>query len=174
MDTLRSIAEISIAIVGFATLVTLFHGKIEKWKFQDRRNIIRFMMMVELALFNVLYSFLPIILATFFNDDTAYRISAAAYGVSTVGYFIFVHQRNKRLGGSQQVSDLRALVIYMSCMIMISFAFLLSAGEIGTNYEGQYLILMLFLIVLDLYFFIGLVHYSIPTPPDIEDEFKKR
>ena len=161
-------AEVNIAIVGFATLVTIFREKVVNWKFTDRRNMIRFIMMVELALLNVIFSYIPMVIKLVFPSVSSFGVSSIIYGVFCSCYFPYVHSRNKRLAGKEQVSNINAIIIYTLSIIMIFYALSIGTGLLGPNHQGLYLFIMLYIIILEMYFFIGLIHYSIPQPPEME------
>jgi len=90
-DTLLTIAELGIALAGFATLATAIARRHDG---QTHALGNRLIQMLEVALRNVAFAVLPLpFLMTFAADPTLWRVGSGLYAVTVTAHGFFLNHR---------------------------------------------------------------------------------
>jgi hypothetical protein len=161
MDEFYALSQITITIAGFAALFSILKPRDSEWTDLDKLNLVRFYIMIELACLISIVSFLPIILLGYFNTEISYRLSFFFCFVFFLLYNIYALKRNKRYSGKLDIGGFSTISIMTIGMFLLLFSILSSLNLIGTNYKTNYLILLYILFVINIYFFIRLIYFTI-------------
>ena len=115
-DALLTIAEIAIAVVGFAGIAFVLRAGSPK-----PINLFRLQLMVETSVLAVTFSFLPILLlTTALGPDSVWALSSAGLGVVMPIYVATVFFRQARRFGATLLPEARiadALVLAATCVV---------------------------------------------------------
>ena len=160
LDPLLTIAEVSVAFAGFASLVTVVARRdIGTW---DGGNLLRFRLMIYMSLSSILFALLPF--AFFYFDmpeEQAWRVSGGILGIYLGLYLSSIAPQMRRLVAE---GDLNGYVAAISAVLGISTASVqllalagVLAASIGTYYIGT-----LYFLFLSGLSFARLVGLSIP------------
>jgi len=146
-DTLLTIAEIAVALAGFASLVSVIGGRQN-----DTSRVIaslRLRTMLELAFRNAFFALLPLPFLQFApSDPIVWRISSGLYIAITIGYFLLRLRERESAGESWLSVSTRIL---FSITILAGLANVFGLG--GSNAFSLYLAnLLLGLCVAGLFF----------------------
>ncbi len=146
-DTLLTIAEIAVALAGFASLVSVIGGRQN-----DTSRVIaslRLRTMLELAFRNAFFALLPLPFLQFAPyDPIVWRISSGLYIAITIGYFLLRLRERESAGESWLSVSTRIL---FSITILAGLANVFGLG--GSNAFSLYLAnLLLGLCVAGLFF----------------------
>jgi hypothetical protein len=132
-DTLLTIAELAVALAGFASLVSVIGGRQN-----DTSRIVaslRLRGMLEVAFRNAAFALLPLpFLQLAPSDPMVWRISSGLYIVMTVGHFLF-RLRHDGPAGEGWLSVAR--LILLSITVLAGLANVLGLG--GSNAFSLYL-----------------------------------
>ena len=132
-DTLLTIAEIAIALAGFASLVSVI-GRRQN----DASRVVdsfRLQMMLEVAFRNAAFALLPLpFLQLAPSDPIVWRIASGLYIVTTVAYFLLRLRPNNRPG--ERWHSVSILVL-LSITVIAGLANVLGLG--GANAFSLYL-----------------------------------
>jgi hypothetical protein len=132
-DTLLTIAEIAVALAGFASLVSII-GRRQN-DASSAADSIRLQMMLEVAFRNAAFALLPLpFLQLAPSDPIVWRISSGLYIVATVAYFLLRMRPSDRTGERWHVVSLRILI---SISVIAALANVLGLG--GSNAFSLYL-----------------------------------
>jgi hypothetical protein len=146
-DTLLTIAEIAVALAGFASLVSVIGGRQN-----DTSRVfasLRLRTMLEVAFRNTFFALLPLpFLQLAPSDPILWRISSGLYIATTIGYFFLRRRENEST--RERWLSLSTRILF-SITILAGLANVLGLG--GANAFSLYLAnLLLGLWVAGLYF----------------------
>jgi hypothetical protein len=164
METLHTLAEVTITIVGFAALFSILKVKKGKWNDRAKWNLIRFYSMIEFGVILMFFCFLPIILSGFLDTQLAFRISSILLLVGIILLIILTFKRNNKLKCASYNSAISTKILFFAGFVILITDFLNVFGILGTNLEANYLAIMFCLLIYSLYFFVRLIYFSIDKP----------
>ena len=129
-ETLLTVAELALALAGFAGLVAAFQsGSIAAWGGFDRT---RFSGMIELALGTALLALVPICLhALGASEATAWRIATALLAIFAPIHFVVMVRRFRR-AAVESPNNLPAGSL-VQILLRVSYAGVLIAGLLGAS-----------------------------------------
>ncbi len=131
-DTLLTIAELAVALAGFASLVSVIGRR--QSNISHAVDSIRLRMMLEVAFRNAAFALLPLpFLQLAPSDPIVWRISSGLYVVVTVAYFFLRMRPNDRPRAWLSVS----MGILLSITVIVGSANVLGLG--GSNAFSLYL-----------------------------------
>lgn len=120
-DTLLTIAEIAIAVVGFAGIAFVLRTDSPK-----PINLFRLQLMVETSVLAMIFSFLPILLlASEYPAQRVWALSSAALGVVTPIYVTTIFLRQAQRFGSTLLPEARiadSTVLAGTCFVTAALA----------------------------------------------------
>ncbi len=115
-DTLLTIAEIAIAVVGFAGIAFVLRSDSPK-----PINLFRLQLMVETSVLAITFSFLPILLlSTGFDSERVWALSSALLGVVTPVYVTTIFLRQTERFGATLLPEARiadSTVLGATCLV---------------------------------------------------------
>ncbi len=157
MDEFYALSQITITIAGFAALFSILKPQKGEWKDIDNINLVRFYMMIELACIVSIFSYLPVILLGYFSNEITFRLS---FGILFIIYNIFAIKRVKKRMKIWRAGRGAKLFLLIIMMLLLLFEFLGAINCLGSNYKTNYLIALFSKFILNIYFFIRLIHFS--------------
>ena len=132
-DTLLTIAELAIALAGFASLVSVIGRRQDDTS--RAADSIRLQMMLEVAFRNAAFALLPLpFLQLAPSDPIVWRIASGLYIVMTVGHFFLRLRPNDRSGERWHSVS---MLILLSITVVAGLANVLGLG--GSNAFSLYL-----------------------------------
>ena len=161
MDEFYVLAQLSITIAGFAALFSILKPSKIEWTDLDKLNLVRFYVMIEMACLISIYSFLPIILLGFLNEETSFRISFGFGFLTWPIYLLYIFKRNKRFSGKIAIGGLSSAIMQAIGISVILYCLIGSLNYLGNNYKTNYLISIFIFFIIDLWLFIRLIYGTI-------------
>jgi hypothetical protein len=132
-DTLLTIAELAVALAGFASLVSVIGGRQN-----DTSRVVaslRLKTMLEVAFRNAAFALLPLpFLQLAASDPMVWRISSGLYIAATVGHFLLRLRHHQPAGDGWLSVSMRIL---FSLTILVGLANVFGLG--GSNAFSLYL-----------------------------------
>jgi hypothetical protein len=163
-EFLLTIAEISLAFVGFSAVIVAFRQAGGRTWSQFERLLIRGM--IELGFAALFFALVPHILVYLhFPDPWVWGLSSTSFGLFMAGYNVNYLIRRRRVGGAAE-SPVRPVVLYtrMSISFLIAAALILSAFDVLVpRGVGAYALGVTWLLALGAIFF--LVTLATAEPP---------
>jgi len=145
-DTLFTIIDLAVALIGFSSVVTALRRSREKsWSSQEINGLV---FLAIMAIGAILFSLLP--LALFYmqlNEQQIYSISAFLYCLFSVGVVLGLFLRGKKHGFPSRRPQVFNLFGLLSFGVIAFMAFLAS-GSLQEGAFGYYLIGVMWLLVL--------------------------
>jgi hypothetical protein len=158
-DTLAIMAEVSVALAGFASIVVLFKRQSSGRWHPDDAN--RFVGMVIHALLAVFFSLLPLVLATFaVQASTNWGVSSALLGFATLLQTLVSSSVEAKQG-----HNLRVTSTALCGLAVVLFQVLNATGVVWSRVPGPYVAGVGVHLSESLYLF---VHLVMIRPSDIE------
>ena len=155
VESLLTVAEISIAVAGFSGVIATF--QLRQIEHVSRGRVVAVWMIVNISLFMALFCALPFVLVQFaLEDKSVWAISSALLGVYgiTIGPFVIRNMRLRR-------EKLQVRILFTSLPIigvaLVVVNFLNSLGIIFSQEAGPFLALVVFLLSLACYNFARLM-----------------
>lgn len=164
METLRTMSEIGVTIAGFATLATILQKPKSNWELEDTIKLIYFYTMIEIGVLQVLFCYIPIILSYYYGDPFAFRLSTALGFVIHVLYFAFLLKRSKSMINKYIPDGIEIRILFSLETAAIVYILFAAIGVLGTNYEGNYVVIVLINLTFSLYLFLKVIYHIIPRP----------
>jgi hypothetical protein len=149
-ELLPTIAEVSIALAGFAGLISVLGARSSRE--QVRANLWRLRGMLETAALTLAFSLAPFLPAKFgASDDWSWKVAAIAFATAVVGRLVFMVRVRVR---PALVNPLGARIIagtqFLASMMLLSASFWLSASMV----VGAYHLLLFVYLLTSAYLFI--------------------
>jgi hypothetical protein len=146
LDPLLTIAEVSVAFAGFASLVTVVARRdIKSW---NEGNLVRFRLMIYMSLSSILFALLPFAFLYFkLESETVWRYSGGLLGLYLGSYLslsipVFVKLvRSGELNGF--VASTTASLGIVAAMVQILSFFYVFQPSVGTYFVGALYFLFL-------------------------------
>ncbi|MBT3208123.1 MAG: hypothetical protein HN704_04415 [Bacteroidetes bacterium] len=161
MDELLTLSELSVTIAGFAALFSILNPKIEKWTELDKVNLIRFYMMVELACIVAVFCIIPVVLKGYLEPETTFRSVSVLHFFTMIVYNYAALVRNKKHLRKLNIAGFSTVVIRILAIVIIVIALLNGLGTFKSYYRESYMFNMYLIFVVDIYFFLRLLYFSI-------------
>ena len=174
METLRNLSEISITVAGFSALITLFQNKDGNWGSNEKNNLNRLYIMVEMSLLNCSSCYLPILFSGYISEAVSYRISSAIITVLLLVYFLYVINRNKRLTGTSNPGGKGTIMIKAVSSVTIAFCFINALGVLKADVGSNYTVIMFLMLTTNFYFFLRIIYSSIRIPSQDNNDWIKQ
>ena len=158
-DALLTISELSVAIVGFAGIVTVLQPAETR---QLAQNRFRLRLMMEFALASLVFSLLPLaLLYGHGSNELSWSIASAALVIAVPAYVIYQRARHGRIAGPEPVSSavFRGFVVVGSGLATL-VQLLNTVGVVFHRSFTGYFIGLAWLLVLSTIFFVRIIFYS--------------
>lgn len=163
-ETLQTFAELGVAIIGFAALISSFQRK-EKEKVT---NLMRLLIMIETAGQLTFFSMLPLAFSHFFSPEIAFQFSMGLFALLVPFFSLLMRKRSKKvIGIAGLTKTFSATVIQLFAVLLMIFAGLGSIG-IFQNKMGLYVSMMLGVLLIALVMFIRLIYFGLINFNDIK------
>jgi len=164
METLRTLAEVTITIAGFAALATLLRVSKSDWKFHDNVNLIAFYIMIETSAINTAVCFIPIVISNYLTLPLTFRVSAGIFFFINITYAIFLVRRIMKLFGKLNPTGLESIILWIVYFASLIFILFTALGLLGTNYQGNFIAIIFINLIFCLFFFLRLIYTITPRP----------
>ena len=143
-ETLLTIAEIAIAIIGFAGIVSALRPSASRSA--DVMHRLRMRLMVEGSANVMIFAFLPFLLSAFLSGQQVWAVGSGILAITSPISTGSVYLRQRRIFGSAM---LRRTLLFDSSVILMTIAveFVLILNCLGVFFEprfGGYLLGVLF------------------------------
>ncbi len=158
-DALLTISELSIAIVGFAGIVTVLQPAETRHLEQNR---FRLRLMMELALASLVFSLLPLaLLYGQGSNELSWSIASAVLAIAVPAYIIYQRARQRRITGPEPVpsAGFRGFVQVGSGFVTL-VQLLNTVGVVFHRSFTAYFIGLAWLLVLSAILFVRIIFYS--------------
>ena len=148
-DTLLTIAELAVALAGFASLVSVIGGRRDK--VSRGQNQSRLQWMLELGLRNAAFAVIPLpFVEAGYSDPTIWRSMSGLYILAMIGHFFLLRQRHQGrqllLGASRSLGISSAGLFTISAAVSIlnvfgmggsnAFSLYIASLVLGLGYAG--------------------------------------
>jgi hypothetical protein len=165
-EPLLTIAEVSVAFAGFASIVTVVASRgLEAW---GPGNRMRFRLMIYMSLSSVLFSLLPFSFVLLeVSESTTWGLSSAALALFLGSYLIFSIPGFSRLVRNGELNGYVAALSIGLGLVAVAVQ-VLSLVQIVSPPEGAYFVGVLYLLVLSAISFARLVAVSI-LPASVDE-----
>ena len=161
MDEFYTLSQLAISIAGFAALFSVLKPQTESYELDDKLNLIRFYVMIELACLIVILCYIPIILSGYFDSEITYKLSFLTFLILSILHHSFSLKRNRKISGKINIGGTSTKFLRILTIIGFAFAFVNLTGIIGSHFRENYLLLIFLIFTMDIYFFIRLIYFSI-------------
>lgn len=160
-DLMLTIAQIGMALAGFAGLVTLL-GRPGP-EVSARLDELRFRSMIELSLTLSAFALLPFVPEELGASDAAsWRIASGVYALGALAFLAYSVQRNRRTMGRVLVSGgVTAALFAIGGVLLIGLA-LDALGAFSDVESGVYLAALFVHFLAAAFFFIRLLYGALP------------
>ncbi len=158
-DALLTISELSIAIVGFAGIVTVLQPAETR---QLAQNRFRLRVMVEFALASLVYSLLPLVLLYGQgSNERSWSIASAALVIGLSGYTIYRRAGEHGIRGPAPNPSPQFRVFMVGGFVLVTLVQLLNiAGVVFHRSFTAYFIGLAWLLVISAIMFARIIFYS--------------
>ena len=158
-DALLTISELSIAIVGFAGIVTVLQPAETR---QLAQNRFRLRSMVEFALASLVYSLLPLVLLySQVPNELSWSIASAALIIGLSGYIIYRRAGEHGIRGPAPNPSPRFRVFMLVGFVLVMLVQLMNiAGVVFPRSFTAYFIGLAWLLVISAIMFARIIFYS--------------
>jgi hypothetical protein len=145
-DTLFTIVDLAIALIGFSSIVTALRRSKEKsWSIQEINGLV---FLAVMAIGAIIFSLLPLLLFYMELDDVQiYSIASAVYCVFSMVVILGLFIRGRKSGFPSRRPRVFNIFGFLSFGIIILMGFL-AAGAITNGVFGYYLVGVIWLLVL--------------------------
>ncbi len=134
-EALLTIAEIAIATIGFAGIVSALRPKAAYAA--DAMHRLRLRLMVEASATVMIYAFLPFVLAGVFSEQRVWAIGSGILAFTSPIHVGSIYSRQRRLFGSTLVRD---TLLFDTSVIIMAFGveIVLILNSLGVLFQPRF------------------------------------
>ena len=152
-DQLLIVTEVSVALAGFAGIVSAYQYK--EGRKISRGDALGIAMMVNIGLVNAIFSLLPLILFSLgLNETATWKVCSALMAINYLIFFAYVFKNMRGVRVRKVSSKLIYILLYS-----VAFIFMI-VNVLGIGYNGEqgpFFVSLILLLVIAGYMFARLV-----------------